>query len=291
MPQPDHLTEEQIAQYYAHTLAPAQLLAVDDHLAHCEECRDLLYHSANADSQIRALRADLAVKSPARQFPFWIAAAALVLLAMGVVLWERKPVQVAQAPASTEVPLTAEQAALVNAHKLERAPILDRLTAQRGVLLGPEPQTKGFAVTQPVGTAVVTDRPTFQWTGDTGTYIVAVFDEGFNEVLESPAITGNEWQPDKPLGRDRIYYWQVSTTIGGKPVHAPTPPAPEARFQVVSQSSADGIDSARRDHPNNHTLLATLYAKAGALLDLNRELDLLAAQDPATASALRQSLK
>ncbi len=291
MTQPDHLTDEQIAHYHARTLAPAQLLAVDDHLAHCEECRDLLYHAADAGSQIRELQADLAVKSPARQFPFWLAAAAAVLLAVGFFLSPRKPLEVAQKPAPAEAPLTAEQSALLEAHKLERAPILDRLTAQRGVLLGPEPQQKGFAVTQPVGTTVVTDRPTFQWTGDSEKYIVAVFDEGFNKVLESPAIIGNQWQPDKPLTRDRIYYWQVSTTIAGKPVHAPTPPAPEARFQVVAQATADGINSARRDHPNNHTLLAALYAKAGALLDMNRELDLLTAQDPAAASALRQSLK
>jgi hypothetical protein len=291
MTQPDHLTDEQIAHYHARTLAPAQLLAVDDHLAHCEECRDLLYHAADAGSQIRALQADLAVRSPARQFPFWLAAAAAVLLAAGFFLSQRKPVEVARTTAPTEAPLTAEQAALLNAHKLERAPILARLTAQRGVLLGLEPQPKGFAVTQPVGTAVVTDRPTFQWTGDSGKCVVAVFDEGFNKVLESPAITGNEWQPEKALARDRIYYWQVSTTISGKPVHAPTPPAPEARFQVASQTTADSIESARRDHPNDHTLLAALYARAGALLDMNKELDLLAAQDPATAAALRQSLK
>jgi len=120
---------------------------------------------------------------------------------------------------------------------------------------------------------------------------VAVFDENFEKVMESPALTGTEWEPDRPLPRGRIYNWQVTATIGGKTVHAPTPPAPEARFQVVAQEIADQMEAARRDHPDNHVLLAALYAKAGALADAGRELHLLAAVDPGTAAALRQSLK
>jgi hypothetical protein len=104
-------------------------------------------------------------------------------------------------------------------------------------------------------------------------------------------VVGSEWRPEQALTRGRIYNWQVSATIAGKTVHAPTPPAPEARFQVVTQETADGIESARREHPGNHTLLAALYAKAGAVEDAGKELDQLALVDPAAAAALRESLK
>jgi hypothetical protein len=83
----------------------------------------------------------------------------------------------------------------------------------------------------------------------------------------------------------------VTATIGGKTIHAPTPPAPEARFQVVAQEAADRIEAARRDHPANHVLLAALCAKAGDVEDAGKELDQLATADPGTAALLRQSLK
>jgi hypothetical protein len=118
-----------------------------------------------------------------------------------------------------------------------------------------------------------------------------VFDENFERVVESPAVTATEWQPYRPLARGRIYNWQVTATIAGKTIHAPTPPAPEARFQVVAQESADRIEMARREHPTNHVLLAALYAKAGDVVNAGKELDQLAATDPPTAAALRQSLK
>ena len=71
---------------------------------------------------------------------------------------------------------------------------------------------------------------------------------------------------------------------------APVPPAPEARFQVVSAETAAEIDSARREHPANHLLLAVLYARAGALDDAAGEIESLAATDPAAAASLRASL-
>jgi hypothetical protein len=202
-----------------------------------------------------------------------------------------------KAPSPSESPLSGDQNAALQlaltTHSLERAPILDRLISKRGVLLGPSAEAKGFELTSPMGTAVLADRPLFQWKAASGAtqYVVAIFDENFDKVGESPAISATEWQPERALPRGRIYNWQVTATIGGKTEHAPTPPAPEARFQVVSQEIADGIETARHEHPANHVLLAALYAKAGAVMDAGKELDQLAASDPATAAALRQSLR
>jgi hypothetical protein len=354
MTQPEHLTEEQFAHYQARTMAPAELLAVDDHVANCGDCRGRLYRAAQADTLLRQLKADLAehleydqvaacangifppevaqhlkecercraevddltqfraeleatprapIRMPVRRVPWRLAAAAAVVLAAGLTVWygrqtTPRPVTVAVVPQQpAEAALSPEQNQLLQlaltSHKLERAPILGRLITRRGVLLGPPPDAKGFELTGPMGTAVVTDRPTFEWRPAEGAtkYVVAIFDENFEKVMESGVIVGSEWRPERALARGRIYNWQVSATIGGKTVHAPTPPAPEARFQVVAQEMADGIESARREHPENHTLLAALYAQAGAVEDAGKELDRLAASDPTAAATLRESLK
>ncbi len=72
---------------------------------------------------------------------------------------------------------------------------------------------------------------------------------------------------------------------------SPAPPAPEARFEVTPPDTAQRIENARRQHPGNHLLLAVLLAEAGALDESELELDALAATDPQTAQALRQSLR
>ncbi len=356
MTQPEHLTEEQFAQYRSRKLAPLELLEVDDHIARCGNCRDRLYSEAMAGSQLRQLRAEFEghleydqiaqcangffppgvaqhleecdmcraevddltlfrtelnsasrapIQMPVRRIPWRLAVAATVLLAAALGIWNLRPRSPApadlaitpKAPVSSEPPLSADQAAAVQlaltTHQLEQAPILDRLIAKRGVLLGTPSATNGFELEAPMGTAVVTERPEFTWKPAAGAnrYVVAVFDENFEKVVESAAITGTEWRPDQPLARGRIYNWQVTATIAGKTVHAPTPPAPEARFQVVTQPIADEIEGARRDHPANHVLLAALYAKAGAVEEAGKEIDQIGATDPATATALRQSLK
>jgi hypothetical protein len=356
MTQPDHLTDEQFAQYRSRTLTPVELLDVDEHIARCGACRDRLYREESAGAGLRRLRADFSdhleydqiancangsfppdvaqhlkecdmcraevddlaqfreelksaprapIQMPARRIPWRLAAAAVVLLAAALTVWFLRqtpapPAGIASVPkpaAPTEPALSPDQNAALQLaladHKLERAPILDRLISKRGVLLGAATDAQGFELQRPMGTAVLADRPIFQWKSAKGatSYVVAVFDENFEKMVESPAVTAAEWQPDRALARGKIYNWQVTATVGGKTVHAPTPPAPEARFQVVDQESADRIEAARRDHPGNHTLLAALYAKAGAVEDASRELDRLAVTDPTTAAALRQSLK
>jgi hypothetical protein len=137
---------------------------------------------------------------------------------------------------------------------------------------------------------VVSDRPLFRWQPSPGAthYVVAIFDEDFRRAAESPAVTATEWQPENPLPRTRVLNWQVTATGGGRTVRAPQPPAPEARFEIVSAASAAEIETARRDHPANHLLLAVLLSRAGAVDEAAHELDALAQTDPALADTLRQ---
>src|SRR5512146_3254577 len=59
MTAPAHLTDEQFARYRNRTLPPAELLAVDEHLSECPECRGRAYAEHNASNSIRALRTEL----------------------------------------------------------------------------------------------------------------------------------------------------------------------------------------------------------------------------------------
>jgi hypothetical protein len=295
-----HLEYDQIADCANGSFPPE----VAQHLKECDMCRaevdDLTQFRAELKSAPRA-----PIQMPARRIPWRLATAAAVLLAAALTVW-----YVRQAPAPppgkaaiprpmapAEPPLSVEQNEALQlalaTRRLERAPILDRLISKREVLLGSSTETKGFELEGPMGTTVLAGRPIFKWKPASGAtrYVVAVFNENFDKVVESPVVTGTEWQPDQPLARGRIYNWQVTATIAGKTVHAPTPPAPEARFLVVDQETADRIEAARRDHPAIHVMLAALYAKAGDVEDAGKELDQVAATDSSTAARLRDSLK
>lgn len=300
-----HLEYEEIVAA-AEGAAPASL---ERHLADCGLCRAEVDDLRNFRTGLkREAQAPIPMPvSPAKPSRWRMAmAAALVLLAAGLSIRfpspghrSPQPAPVAasqQPPRPSEAPLTATESAAVETalagHRLERSPVLDRVITRRGVLLGAAPAAASFDLIGPMGTAVISDRPLFRWSaapGATG-YVVAIFDENFAKVTASPALTGSEWQPDQPLRRGRVYNWQVTATIGGKSVNAPVPPAPEARFQVVTTEAAAEIEAAQREHPANHVLLAALYAKAGDLDDAARELDALSATDPATAAPLKESL-
>jgi hypothetical protein len=95
------------------------------------------------------------------------------------------------------------------------------------------------------------------------------------------------------LARGQIYTWQLTASIKGKQIRAPLPPAPEARFQVLSQAEAEQLEKAHSEHADSHLLLGILYARAGALDDAERELTALLAANPDSqlANELLSSVK
>ena len=330
-----HLSEEQFHGYRRRTLAPAELLDVDRHIAQCEACLARLWRESDAIPPLRDLRsqfsehldyeqivacAEDASAEPCehhlaecelcraevdvlRDFRAQLNAAAALprgdrrcpcpasrwrisafatiaagtVLAAGLAFWafqKQPPAPPASEVSKTNPPaepaLSPEQQAMVQlaiaSRKLERAPVLDSLIARRGVLLGSPGEARTFEIGAPVGTTVLTDRPSFRWQAVEGGahYVVSVFDADFRKVAESPRLTAPVWQPEQPLARGRIYNWQVTATAGGATFRSPVPPAPEARFQVVSAADAQSIETARRDHPGNHLLLAVLTGQRGS---------------------------
>lgn len=232
------------------------------------------------------------------RIPLGIAAAVVVVAgASTFVLRRPRP---APAPAVVSVPQQrvdpllppAERrllAAAVSSGKLERAPVLDGLIGKPGTLLSPSQQTETFTLLGPVGTTVLSDRPMLRWAmlASATSYVVAIFDEKFQKVAESPALTTTEWQPAAPLPRGKVLSWQVTAKTAAGNIRQPAPPAPEARFQIVEPLVAERIDIIRRDFPGNPLLLAALYAQAGALDDAEA---MLRAMDGMAAQSYRESL-
>jgi hypothetical protein len=228
--------------------------------------------------------------------PVGIAAAVLLIAGAGIIAkrgQQQPPEPVAlQKPAEIPLPLPERQALdlAIASQRLDRSPVLDRLIAKPGVLLGGTPEKRSFDLLAPMGTVVLTDQPVFRWTPLPGatTYVVSIFDEHFEKVAESPAVTGAEWRASTPLPRGKVLNWQVSATVRGTSIHAPKPPAAEARFEVASQEVAGRIEAIRRDHPGNPLLMAVLYANAGALDDAEEALH---GDDSVVAQRFRASIQ
>lgn len=174
--------------------------------------------------------------------------------------------------------------------KIERSLILAELT-QPGV----RPRGQGgarsgkFSVIEPVGLVILYDHPTFRWTqldGATG-YVVGVYDESFNPLVTSPQITDHSWTPPQSLKRDGIYYWQVKAIKDGQEFKAPRPPAPQAKFRILDEATADELAKARRAYASSHLTLGLLYAQAGLLDEAELEFQALLKNNPDSALALR----
>lgn len=172
--------------------------------------------------------------------------------------------------------------------RVERSPLLAGLSRPGSSLMGGDDEGRRFAVIEPAGKVLLTDRPTFRWSkleGATG-YVAEIYDARFNPAATSPALTTASWT-SPPLARGQAYSWQVKAIKDGQEFIAPRPPAPQAKFRVLDQATADEIARARRDYASSHLLLGLLYARAGLLDEAERELGALQKANPDAAIARR----
>lgn len=164
--------------------------------------------------------------------------------------------------------------------RIETAASLTDLSGTGGLLLGaPSAPTRGKLL-GPLGTVVEDPRPVFRWQPVAGaTYAVSVYDASYNRIAASPPLTAAEWRIPKPLTRGERYSWQL--TIRQKVEFTlPAPPAPEARFRVLSEADEAELAQARADWGDSHLVLGVLYARVGLLDDAEQEMQALRAQNP-----------
>jgi anti-sigma factor RsiW len=163
------------------------------------------------------------------------------------------------------------------------------LRGRQGTLLTPSAAPATFQSIGPMATAVESERPTFEWTPLAGAtaYVVSVFDPDLDKVAESEPQSTLRWTPARPLARGRVYSWQVRARTATQDVISPTPPAPEARFRVVTQAEADQVAAVRRDYARSPLALGVLLAGAGLLDDADRQLAAVVSANPASQEAAR----
>ena len=311
-----HLTHDELVANAEETDSAAERQQVTEHLRLCSACREDVEDLRNfrrEPATISATALPSKVRAKSRPFwtiPLWAGAAAAVLLAvfLGVRSYRSKNqagpsalIQLNDDGGSikldssgrvvTPAPLSREDAAQVKdalLHgRVETAAALSPLQSQQGTLLGESAPTSSLQVIAPIGTVVLSDKPGFRWRQVNGAsgYVVSIYDSRFQKVAESSRVKQHEWVVDHSLSRGAVYTWQVTAFLKGKAIRAPAPPAPEARFQVLSQADAEQLEQTRRQHPNSHLLLGLLYAKVGALDDSERELKALLAANPGSSLA------
>ncbi len=175
----------------------------------------------------------------------------------------------------------------LTAQRIETPRMLAELAGKSGVLMGPADEGHPFALLGPVGTVVMSDRPTLRWRapGGADSYVVKVYDADFNEVAVSPQLSEPAWAVTRSLERGRIYSWQVTARVGDKEVISPVKPAPDARFMILDQAKANELANAKNAAEGSHLTLGVLYAQAGLLDDAERELQALLRANPQSTLA------
>ena len=167
--------------------------------------------------------------------------------------------------------------------RVEPATSLADLTGKSGVLLGAPGEPALGKLLAPLGTVVESDRPVFRWEPVSGaTYRVSVYDPGYNLIASSGSLSQVQWQPAKPLGRGTRYSWQLTVRRNGNEMIMPAPPAPEARFRVLSEVEQSELVRSRMQASDSHLVLGVLYARAGLLDQAEQEMQALREQNPSS---------
>lgn len=157
------------------------------------------------------------------------------------------------------------------------------LIKRADTLLGDSAEGKSFRLISPVGKLELAQRPQFRWQAlpDATSYRVTIFTTNYETVTQSALLTTTAWTPPSALTRNQTYLWQVIAIKGGQEIKAPVAPAPEARFKILDQATADKIAAAR----DSSLLSGLLYAQAGLYDEAERELKELAKENPQNAIA------
>jgi hypothetical protein len=126
----------------------------------------------------------------------------------------------------------------------------------------------------PVGTAVLSERPTFRWKALKGdwSYRVRVLRLDSGVAAESGEISGTDWTPEADLASGINYQWQILAQRGNERLTFPQPPRNPPRFRVVDATTSARLRELAGKRGGVHLLLAIEYGKAGLIEDARREL-------------------
>jgi len=277
-----HLQPETLFGYEHRLLTPEELRAVFAHTAQCADCRLALAARMNVNEMAADAQSLLASppQSAIRQFPRYVAAAALIVVSATAFWYLRR-----HPAASTESPAVAR--ALRTGH-LELPQFLSELQPQRQVLMG-GPDAAAAQILSPRGTAVAGLPVEFGWQPLHGdwTYQVRVFTLTGDPVTASPDVVTPHWSCQQDLKAGADYQWQVTAVRGSERVTLPEPSETPPRFRVLDSASAQRLrELANRQQPD-HLLLGVEYARAGLLDDARVQLSEASRLAPGRPEILR----
>jgi len=274
---PSHVTEEELFGWVDGTLDDAAREQVRAHLDECAIC----------SGEVADL---LPLRARPRQRSTWIwaaAAAAVLALALLLVLRpHRAPTQppVARAPRPVTPPQQENKPSQPYANAEWNALVAQALASGRlphradiaWLRRGPEilrgDGEEGAETFRPSGAVIEPDRPELSWPPVAGArYAVSIY-RGDVLVARSETLTRERWTPPRSLDRGSVYLWQVEATSASGSQILPAPPTPPARFFVLDRRDHDDLVIARREHPDDHLLLAALYARAGMEAEAQEQL-------------------
>jgi hypothetical protein len=174
--------------------------------------------------------------------------------------------------------------------RLEKSQLLAELIpAEDSPIRSRNNPNRKFSTIKPVGTVILSDRPTFRWSPLDGaaSYIVEVYDDKFARVATSPQLIDNSWTASKSLPRGKTYTWQVKAVKDGRRLISPPPAKPEARFRILDQARAVELMQAQRTYAGSHLTLGLLYVRDGLLDNAEQEFRKLRKANPSSAIARR----
>src|SRR5262249_5350794 len=114
-------------------------------------------------------------------------------------------------------------------------------------------------------------------------YQVSLYTSAFQLAGVSGWIQESQWRTPVQLHRGAQYSWQLTVRADGRESVSPSPPEPEARFQVLDAASEAGLAGLKRSWQDSHVVMGVAYARVGLVKEARQELRAAAGQNPGSA--------
>lgn len=177
------------------------------------------------------------------------------------------------------------------AENIEVPPTQTELGGGPIVLRGPDYRPT-FKLRSPERTVIISDRPSFEWEKLAGatSYRVLVGDLKGHEMARSEGLSADQtrWTPPTSLKRGEIYAWEVEATVDGKKIVSPGRSAPQMKFKILSENSAQELDQLKKTR--SHIALGVFYAREGMVAEAEHEFQILTRENP-RSQLLKKLLK
>ena len=182
--------------------------------------------------------------------------------------------------------LNAELARMVNQGEITAPRAILALHDAPSEVLSSAPANDVLKMQCPVGTAIDTATPVFQWAARSNAtgYVVTVTanDRTGREVARSEVIpaSGAEtslylWRlpENTPLERGETYRWHVIALVNDGGAHLTTNDEPAAKFAVLSKNESENLAASKANAGGSQLVTGLLDLHAGLLDDAEKQFD------------------